>query len=203
MSQPCLAQVPILDVSKSSFIYLKDSGSFNYIKYNQDVLVDYCTLAQGIIGLMPPQGHQVQPKGWRPKGCTWCPRAASNPLAQGIGCNNHINIQRNSFYHLMMDKSQFAVWISRSFSISPKHWKQAESVDCRLFCTQASGSTSCTRWDRRHCPQPRSRTWGSQTSRAIISMIARLCQGDHDTSGKFPWSPSCNQAIISMIACLW
>ena len=43
------------------------------------IMVDYYTLARGIMGLMLPRGHQVQPKGRRPEGCTWCPRAASNP----------------------------------------------------------------------------------------------------------------------------
>ena len=42
-------------------------------------MIDNATSAQGILGLMLPQGRQVQPKGRRPKGWTWRPRGSIKP----------------------------------------------------------------------------------------------------------------------------
>ena len=47
--------------------------------FDKEVVIDNATSAQGILGLMPPRGRQVQPEGRRPEGWTWRPRGGFKP----------------------------------------------------------------------------------------------------------------------------
>ena len=65
------------------------NGLWRRILHIRVFMVDCYTPVRG----MPLWGNQLQPEGRRPEGYSWFPRAASNPWARGMGCNNRIIIQ--------------------------------------------------------------------------------------------------------------